>query len=90
MPPLARPTFLRGYARKAWDEYISIAFWLDKTREPAAIAFCELWAEFRTTGDKFTASRHGQLRNYMNELGLTDERNRRAPDKARDPASDYF
>jgi hypothetical protein len=35
-----------------------------------------LWAEFRFSRSGFPASKHGQLRAYMSELGLTDERNR--------------
>jgi hypothetical protein len=73
---LARPSFLRGQALSAWKRYIEPAGWLDASKEPAAIAFCELWQEFRRAPSSFTASRHGQLRAYMSELGLTDERNR--------------
>jgi hypothetical protein len=74
---LKRPTLLRGQARKAWDRYIAPAGWLDASREPAAIALCELWAEFIELPSRFPASKHGQLRAYMSELGLTDERNRK-------------
>lgn len=56
--------------------YIEPAAWLDASREPAAIAFCELWQEFRFCPTGFPAAKHGQLRAYMSELGLTDERNR--------------
>lgn len=73
---LTRPKHLEGEARAAWDRYIKPAGWLDGSREPAAIAFCELWAQFRTEPGEFPASKHGQLRAYMSELGLTDERNR--------------
>lgn len=73
---LVRPAFLKGEGKKAWDRYIAPAGWLDASREPAAIAFCELWEEFRTLKNLFTASKHQQLRAYMAELGLTDERNR--------------
>ena len=37
---------------------------------------CELWQEFRFCPTGFPAAKHGQLRAYMSELGLTDERNR--------------
>ena len=40
-------------------------------REPAAIAFCELWQEFRKAPVSFQASKHAQMRAYMSELGLT-------------------
>jgi hypothetical protein len=73
---LERPAFLRGEARRAWDTYIAPATWLDRSREAAAIAFCELWAEFRFHPPTFPAAKHGQMRAYMGELGLTDERNR--------------
>lgn len=73
---LVRPKFLKGEARNAWNRYITPATWLDASREPAAIAFCELWEEFRFNPKGFVASKHGQLRAYMSELGLTDERNR--------------
>lgn len=67
---------LKGEAAKAWGRYIKPAYWLDGSREAAAIAFCELWAEFRFNPTGFPASKHGQMRAYMSELGLTDERNR--------------
>lgn len=73
---LTRPKHLRGEALAAWKRYIEPAGWLDASREPAAIAFCELWQEFRFAPTSFPASKHGQMRAYMSELGLTDERNR--------------
>lgn len=72
----AMPKGMKGEAAKAWKRYIAPAFWLDAGREPAAIGFCELWAEFRLDMARFPASKHGQMRAYLNELGLTDERNR--------------
>jgi hypothetical protein len=74
--PLARPKSLKGEALAAWKRYIEPAGWLDGSREPAAIAFCELWQEFRRAPSVFPSSKHGQMRAYMSELGLTDERNR--------------
>lgn len=73
-----RPSWLKGQARVAWDRYIAPAGWLDASREPAAIAFCELWSEFRLRPSMFPAAKHSQLRGYMAELGLADERNRPA------------
>lgn len=73
---LERPTFLKGEGLKAWKRYIEPAAWLDRSKEAAAIAFCELWQEFRFAPTSFPASKHGQMRAYMSELGLTDERNR--------------
>ncbi len=73
---IIRPKHLTGEGATAWKRYIVPAGWLDASREPIAIAFCELWAEFRFAPTSFTAARHGQLRAYASELGLTDERNR--------------
>lgn len=70
------PSSLKGEAAKAWKRYIVPAYWLDGGREAAAIAFCELWAQFLESPTHFVAAKHGQLRAYMSELGLTDERNR--------------
>lgn len=81
---LTKPTGLRGEASKAWTRYITPAGWLDASREAAAIAFCELWAEFRFNPTGFPASKHGQMRAYMSELGLTDERNRGEIDDGKD------
>lgn len=77
---LERPKGLKSPILAAWRRYIEPAFWLDGSREPAAIAFCELWAEFRFNPTGFPASKHGQMRAYMSELGLTDERNRLVED----------
>lgn len=73
---LTRPSHLKSHALSAWKKYIEPADWLDASREPAALAFCELWQEFRFAPVSFPASKHGQMRAYMSELGLTDERNR--------------
>ena len=77
---LQRPSHLKGEGLKAWKRYIEPAAWLDASREAAAIAFCELWQEFRFAPTSFPASKHGQMRAYMSELGLTDERNRTLDD----------
>jgi hypothetical protein len=81
---LVKPKHLKGEAAAAWKRYIEPAGWLDASREPAAIAFCELWQEFRDGPRAFPASKHGQLRAYMSELGLTDERNRILNDEPED------
>lgn len=73
---IEQPGHLAGEAKAAWVRYIKPAGWLDGSREPAAIAFCELWSEFRLSPIDFAAAKHNQLRSYMSELGLTDERNR--------------
>lgn len=73
---LQKPKYLKGEGALAWKRYIEPAWWLDAAKEPAAIAFCELWQEFRFAPTSFPASKHGQMRAYMSELGLTDERNR--------------
>lgn len=74
------PSWMKGAALAAWKKYIAPADWLDGSREPAAIAFCELWGEFQDGPKFFPAAKHGQLRAYMSELGLTDERNRKDGD----------
>lgn len=84
---LTQPAGLKGEALKAWKRYIAPASWLDGSREAAAIAFCELWSEFRFNTTGFPASKHGQMRAYMSELGLTDERNRPGADE---PERDEF
>src|SRR5690242_3955438 len=83
-----RPKGMKGEAAAAWKRYIEPASWLDGAREAAAIAFCELWQEFRFAPTSFPASKHGQLRAYMGELGLTDERNRVAKDDK--PKDEFF
>jgi len=77
---LAKPVYLKGQAAWAWKRFIEPAGWLDASREGIAIAFCELWEEFRFNPKGFPASKHGQMRAYMSELGLTDERNRGSAD----------
>jgi len=71
-----KPDHLTGEAEWAWNRYIVPCWWLDGSREAVAIGFCELWKEFRRSPVEFSSPRHGQLRAYMQELGLTDERNR--------------
>jgi hypothetical protein len=83
---LRKPSSLSPEASTAWDRFIVPAIWLDRFRGPAAVAFCELWVEFITHPAAFQAARHAQLRAYMGDLGLTDERNRREPEKPADPA----
>jgi len=85
---LKKPSNMKGEGAKAWKAYIEKAYWLDASREPAAIAFCELWQEFRFNPTGFTSAKHGQLRAYMSELGLTDERNRAENEKG--PGDEFF
>jgi phage terminase small subunit len=73
---IQRPAHLKGHARKIWDDLIAKCWWLDQSRITSATAFCELWNEFRIAPMRFTAAKHGSMRAYMAELGLTDERNR--------------
>lgn len=87
--PLSKPKHLKGEAAVAWRKYIEPAAWLDGSKEPAAIAFCELWQEFRFCPTGFPAAKHGQLRAYMSELGLTDERNR-ADNGEKQEADEFF
>jgi phage terminase small subunit len=80
------PKYLVGEALWAWKRFIIPAAWLDASREASAIAFCELWATYRSNPEGFQSAKHTQMRSYMSELGLTDERNRKIPDdnKAKD------
>lgn len=87
---LTKPKGMRGPALAAWKKYIEPAGWLDASREPAAIAFCELWQEFRHGPTSFPAAKHGQLRAYMSELGLTDERNRMLDDGKDKQKDEHF
>lgn len=80
--PLKMPAYLKGEACVAWKRYIAPARWLDASREPSAIAFCELYQEMRRAPASFPASKHTQLRGYMADLGLTDERRRPIAEKA--------
>jgi phage terminase small subunit len=86
---LVRPKHLKSHALDAWKRYIEPAAWLDASREAAAIAFCELWQEFRFAPASFPAAKHGQLRAYMSELGLTDERNR-VIDESKKEKDEFF
>lgn len=54
------------------------------------MAFCVLWDEFRTNPRNFGAAKHAQMRAYMADLGLTDERNRPEPPRPADPTDRYF
>lgn len=82
---LERPKHLRGHALNAWKDFIEPATWLDGSKMPLAVSFCELWKEFRDSPRSFPASRHGQMRAYLSELGLSDERNRvEKPEKEKD------
>jgi len=78
------PKSFKGQAAWAWKRYIAPSGWLDVSREAAAIAFCELWQEFMFAPRSFAAGKHGQMRAYMAELGLTDERNRGGEDDKKD------
>lgn len=73
---LEKPAYLSGEAEWAWDRYVKPAAWLNASRESIAIAFCEIWQEYRSAPSEFPASKHAQMRAYLSELGLTDERNR--------------
>ncbi len=85
---LVKPKEFKGQAAWAWRRFIEPAAWLDASREGSAVAFCELWQEFRFCPTGFPAAKHGQLRAYMSELGLTDERNR--GDYGNEDKDDFF
>jgi hypothetical protein len=73
---LVKPRWLKGEASRIWDQMIIPAWWLDGSRYVLATAFCLLWQEFRKEQEDFTVGKHAQLRYYMQELGITDARNR--------------
>lgn len=73
---LGRPKHFKGHALDAWKRFIEPAAWLDASREPSAIVFCELWQEFRRAPANFPAAKHSQMRGYAADLGLTDDQKR--------------
>lgn len=85
--PVERPKGLKGNALNCWKQFIEPASWLDGSKTLAALALCELYAEWKSAPRMFPASKHGQMRAYMSELGLTDERNRGKSDR---PKKDEF
>lgn len=87
---LKKPSSLKGNAAKAWKEFIEPSAWLDGSRGVAAHAFCELYGEFMDGPKFFAAAKHNQMRAYMNDLGLTDERNRGKDGDAKKPKSKFF
>jgi hypothetical protein len=86
--PPEMPAHFKGEAARTWKRYVVPAPWLTKAREPAAIAFCELWEEYREDPRSFSAARHNVMRRYMNELGFTDERYRYDPSE--DEEEEFF
>lgn len=76
MPKWLREDPLLVYAREAWQQQIAPAYWLDTSREVAALPYCHLWQEFRQAPNVFPAAKHNTMRAYAADLGLTDERNR--------------
>jgi hypothetical protein len=77
-------------ASAAWDRYIVPCWWLDASKEPAAIAYCLLWADLMRWGPSLSSSKHTQMRAYAAELGLTDERNRGTYDPGKQNEDDLF
>jgi hypothetical protein len=86
---LKRPKGLKGSALVAWKEWIEPAAWLDGSRGISARALCELYGEFLDRPTDFPASKHSQMRAYMAELGLSDER-RRSGGLIDKPKSKFF
>lgn len=83
--PAKPPAALLGpHARTAWKEWIAPAAWLDRSREMAAIACCNLYHQYREAPRMFPAAKYGQWRALMADLGLTDERERGAAPEAKD------
>jgi hypothetical protein len=77
---LTQPKHLKGDAARGLEALHCAGLLAGRIARAAAIAFCELWQEFRFCPTGFAAAKHGQLRAYMSELGLTDERNRGGDD----------
>jgi phage terminase small subunit len=73
---LEKPEHLRGHASDIWDKTIAPAWWLDGSRLTTAIMMCELWAEYRNNPKRFPIAKYTQMRTFLRELGLSDERNR--------------
>lgn len=73
---LKKPGHFGAVADQAWRDYIEPASWLDRSREVSAICFCELYEAYRDDPKSFSGQKHAQMRAYMAELGLTDERRR--------------
>lgn len=88
--PLKMPGHLGEAGRQAWQDYIVPATWLTKSREMTAILLCELWEESRDDTKAFTAAKHAQLRAYMAELGLTDERKRDINESEEEDNDEHF
>jgi hypothetical protein len=86
---LERPKGFKGPALDCWKRLIEPATWLDRSRYASAVALCELWQEFKFAPTAFPASKHGQMRAYMSELGLTDERNR-VIDESKKDKDEFF
>lgn len=74
--PVQCPKYFGPTERKAWEAYIAPSLWLDRSREPIAIMFCQLWAQYQVDPTSFHIAKHREMRACMAELGLTDERNR--------------
>jgi len=74
--PLIRPKGLSREAIACWKDMIEPARWLDGSKRVAAQAFCELYAEWVLGPHHFPGAKHAQMRAYMADLGLADERNR--------------
>lgn len=73
---LKRPDDLEGAAADIWDQCIAPAWWLDASRMPTVMALCEIWKDFKKSPSDFPQWKHVQMRVYLRELGLTEERNR--------------
>jgi hypothetical protein len=66
-PKLTRPPHLSGDALTAWRRCIA-PLGLDVSREPCALAFVELWAQFRADPKAFRPNKHAAMRAYWNRL----------------------
>ena len=88
--PLEKPDHLGPEASAIWDRLIAPAGWLDGSKHSGAVAFCVLWGEFMSNPSDFGAAKHGQMRAYLSELGLSDERRRTISDDGDNDLTDRY
>ncbi|WP_413718314.1 hypothetical protein [Silicimonas sp. MF1-12-2] len=83
---LSMPKGMSKPAQTVFKRFLAKATWLDESREVTARVFCELVAQFEADPVGFPTSRLTMLRSYGADLGLTDQRMRKAMDpKAAEP-----
>lgn len=66
-----RPAFLKGRARKIWEETVPQAPWLTSLDSACLSVWCHLGAEIEELGSDCPASRISIWRQLANDLGLS-------------------